>query len=119
MTKRIRLIGLILVLAANARAQNADDEHAIRLLIASHAAAWNNRDAKAAAAVYCDDATIVLGSGRVFAGRVAIEKWHSDTLSVANPNTHTHPPETTTIHFLGPEIAVADVESRIPGAVGA
>lgn len=113
-------VGLASVLGAAGRAsaQDASDERAIRQLIESHAVAWNTRDIKAAAAVYSDNATLVLSSGQVYTGRTGVERWHSDALSGPNPGTHTHPPETIAVYFLRPDLAVADVESHSPGAIG-
>jgi uncharacterized protein (TIGR02246 family) len=121
MAKRLWQTLVLLVCCAatlETSAQTKNDEAAIRSLIEAHAVAWNKRDVKAAASVYSDDATIVTGSGRTFVGREAVEKWHHDALTGPLPSTHTHPPETLQIHFLAPDIAVADVESKSPGVVG-
>jgi len=109
---------LTLGVASWASAQGHDDERAIRALIESHAVAWNKGDIKAAAAVYSDNATIVTSSGQVYTGRAGVEKWHVEALSGPNPSTHTHPSETIRVYFVRSDVAVADVESHSPGAVG-
>jgi uncharacterized protein (TIGR02246 family) len=98
--------------------QEASEERAIRALIESHAVAWNARDIQAAAGVYSENATIVTSSGKVYAGRSRVEEWHAAALSGPDVVTHTHPPETITIYFVRPDVAVADVESHSPGALG-
>jgi uncharacterized protein (TIGR02246 family) len=107
-----------LILAATAAplhgiAQTEEDERAIRDLIEAHAVAWNGGDIKAAANVYSDNANVVAGpEHRYYIGRNAIEEMHRAALSGPNPRAHLHPRETIRIHFVRPDIAVADVESH-------
>jgi len=98
-----------------------DDEEAIRRLVQSHADAWNRRDAKAAAAVYREDADVRTSSGQVLRGRAEIEKAHVEWLAkdAAEGGTiHSHPADTISIRFLRPDVAVADLEARFQGAAG-
>ena len=98
---------------STAAGQTTADDQAIRQVIQAHAAAWNRRDATAAAAAYTPDAVIRTSSGRLIAGRAAIEQAHHEWLAqdtVGGGSTHLHPPETIKIQFLGPDIAVADLD---------
>ena len=104
---------LVTVPTATAGAQGAADEQAIRDVIQAHAAAWNRRDAAAAAAVYAPNAIIRTSSGRVLTGRGAIEQAHRDWLAedtIGGGSIHLHPPETIKIQFLGRDVAVADLD---------
>lgn len=120
LTGRLLLTALAIATAntRTASAQMTQDERAIRALLESHAVAWNRRDVKAASDVYGDTTTIGLGSGRLFIGRAGVEQWHTDALTGPTPSTHTHPPETIRLHFVAPDVAVADVESHSPGPLG-
>jgi len=116
--------GLMLALLAGPWQRTGSDPHglgsssdsaAIRTLIQAHAAAWNRRDAKAAVAVLTSDAVWITGDGVRLQGRAEIERAHVQWLaadSAAGGSTHSHPPETVTIRFLRPEVAVVDLEAR-------
>lgn len=91
------------------------DSQAIRSLIQAHAAAWNHRDAKAAAAIMTPDAVWITSSGATLRGRAEIERAHLQWLaedSATGGSKHSHPPETITIRFLRADVAVADLGSR-------
>jgi len=61
--------------AGQARADQAEDEAAIRKSVASYTAAFNQQDAKALAAHWLPDAVYTdANSGATAAGRAAIEK---------------------------------------------
>jgi len=115
-----RLLAAVVVVAASvgvaidACGQGDDDEKAIRSLIESHYVALNKGDAKAASAVYSDDATVVTNTGQVYAGRAGVDQWHAEAVSGPRPFVHRHPPETLKVYFLTPVAAVVDVETEIP-----
>jgi uncharacterized protein (TIGR02246 family) len=91
------------------------DSLAILSLIQAHAAAWNRRDAKAAAAVLTPDAVWVTSGGLELHGRDEIERAHVRWLaqdSAAGGSTHVHPPSSITIRFLRPDVAVADLDGQ-------
>lgn len=113
------LVAMALAPVIPAAAQTPDDERAIGALIEAHAVAWKARDIRGASAVYSDNATIAFGSGRVLTGRAGSDQWHTEALTAPVPSTHTHPPDTLRVHFLGPNVAVADVESHSPGPANA
>src|SRR5438445_13057765 len=90
----------------------AADRKAIRDIIQAHAAAWNHRDAKAAAAVMAPDAVWITSSGTTLRGRAEIERAHRKWLvedSTAGGSTHAHPVESIEIRFLRSDVAVADL----------
>ena len=96
-----------------ASAQRSADERLIREVIQAHANAWNQRDAKAAASVYSQDAVIRTSSGQLLTGRAAIEQAHQEWLAedtAGGGSIHSHPPETIKIRFLGPDVATADLD---------
>src|ERR1700720_4007550 len=91
------------------------DRQAIRNLIQAHAAAWNKRDAKAAAAVMAPDAVWITSSGTILQGRGEIERAHREGLSedsATGGSTHVHPVESIRIRFLRADVAVADLASQ-------
>ncbi len=93
--------------------QGAAEEQAVRDVIQAHATAWNRRDATAAAAVYAPDAVVRTSSGRLLTGRAAIEQAHREWLAadtVGGGSIHLHPLESIKVQFLGPDVAVADVD---------
>ena len=91
------------------------DRQTIQNLIQAHATAWNQRDAKAAAAVMAPDAVWITSSGAILQGRTEIERAHREWLSedsVAGGSTHVHPVESIKIRFLRADVAVADLASQ-------
>jgi uncharacterized protein (TIGR02246 family) len=105
---------LVTVPNFTAVAQGAADEHSIREVIDAHATAWNRRDAAAAAAVYAPKAVTRTSPGRfLLTGRAAIEQAHREWLAedtVGGGSVHLHPPETMKVQFLGPSVAVVDLD---------
>jgi uncharacterized protein (TIGR02246 family) len=96
-------------------AGRASDSAAILGLIQAHAAAWNRRDAKAAAAALAPDAVWVTSGGQELHGRAEIERAHAEWLaqdSAAGASTHVHPPSSISIRFLRPDVAVADLDGQ-------
>jgi len=100
-------------------AQGPDEERAIRALIESHSAALNSRDVAKASAVYTDDATIVTGTGQLYAGREGVDRWHAEAVGGPRPFVHYHPADTIHVYFLNATNAVADVQTEIPRPPGA
>lgn len=93
----------------------AGDSAAIIGLIQAHAAAWNRRDASAAAAVLTPDAIWVTSSGEELRGRSRIEQAHRQWLASDSTTTHVHPPESIAIRFLRPDVAIADLDGQFFG----
>jgi uncharacterized protein (TIGR02246 family) len=91
------------------------DSAAIVQLIVGHAAAWNARDARAAAALLTEDAVWVTSTGVELRGRDAIELAHVqwfDQDAATGGTTHTHPPGSISVRVLQPDVAVADLEGQ-------
>jgi uncharacterized protein (TIGR02246 family) len=91
------------------------DSAAILQLILDHAAAWNSRDAKAAAALLTADAVWVTSTGVELRGREAIEQAHAQWLAqdaASGGTTHVHPTGSINVRFLRPDVAVADLEGQ-------
>jgi uncharacterized protein (TIGR02246 family) len=102
----------------------ASDSAAILSLIQAHAAAWNNRDARAAASLLTADAVWVTSAGVELHGREAIERAHVEWLaldSAAGGTRHVHPPGAIAVRFLRADIAVVDAVGQFvaPTAAGA
>jgi uncharacterized protein (TIGR02246 family) len=97
------------------------DSAAIVGLMQAHAAAWNHRDPKAAAALLTRDAVWVTSGGVELRGRAEIEHAHAEWLaldSAGGGSTHIHPPETFVIRFLRPDVAVADLDGQFLAPTG-
>jgi uncharacterized protein (TIGR02246 family) len=111
-------LGVVLVLArpsAGFAQGTPADRQAIRDLIQAHATAWNQHDAKAAAAVMAPDGVWITSGGTTLRGRAEIERAHRAWLaedSAAGGSTHAHPVEGINIRFLRADVAVADLASQ-------
>jgi uncharacterized protein (TIGR02246 family) len=96
-------------------AHDRSDSAAILHLIQGHADAWNQRDAKAAAALLTEDAVWVTSAGVELRGRNAIEQAHAQWFaqdSAVGGTTHIHPPGTIAVRFVREDVAVADLEGQ-------
>jgi uncharacterized protein (TIGR02246 family) len=96
------------------------DEHAIRAAAKEFANSWNRNDIAALAACFASDGDVINPAGRVARGRGDVEKLlHDEQNGVFKGSqismTQTH------VHFLKPDLAVADYDfevSRVRGAGG-
>ncbi|MFQ5690742.1 MAG: YybH family protein [Gemmatimonadota bacterium] len=121
MRTRPWILAILAILGSSAPSSaqgTPEDEVAIRQLIESHAVAWDHHDAAAAAAPYREDASVRLSDARELQGRREIEEWHRELFrsKALRASRHSHPG--VMIRFLRPDVAVADVESRITGMRG-
>jgi len=98
-----------------ASATQADDEAAIRRLQTEQADTWNRHDAAAYARLFADDGDLVNVLGWWWQGRVQIESklssafawvFHESQLTITD----------TSVRFLSPTIAVAQVRWTMVGA---
>jgi uncharacterized protein (TIGR02246 family) len=87
-------------------AGNADAEQAIRAAAGQFVTAFNNRDAKAIAALWAADGDYLDESGTLSTGREAIEKYYADVF--ATEPAATIAITVDAIRFLGPETAIED-----------
>ena len=113
------LLALALAIPGGAAAQDAGDEAAIRALIEAHAVAWNAGDVELAVELYHPEADVRLSGGEALHGRSDIVAWHRESFASYPGSIHSHPPEAIAIRFLRPDLAFADVESRLEIAAAA
>jgi uncharacterized protein (TIGR02246 family) len=92
------------------------DSAAVVELIRNHAIAWNDRDPKAASELVTTDAIWVTSTGTELKGREAIERahaqWLAEDAATGVTTTHVHRPESISVRFLRPDVAVADLEGQ-------
>ncbi|HET7537501.1 MAG TPA: SgcJ/EcaC family oxidoreductase [Candidatus Didemnitutus sp.] len=90
------------------------DEAAVRDHCATFIAAWNKHDAKAMAATWAEDGTLINPFGRIGNSRAEVEKIltleHSTVMK-----TSTYKAEIVTVKFVEPNVAVTDWDSEITG----
>jgi uncharacterized protein (TIGR02246 family) len=112
-------LGLVLAgshLSANAEPQLASSQAgrpdaAIRRLHAQIDAAWNRGDATGVAANWTNDGVNISPMGERFTGRADIAKNIAETLAYLPGSTHEL--DIAYIHWVGPNVAVADGEAII------
>jgi uncharacterized protein (TIGR02246 family) len=107
---------------AGAGPHERSDSAAILRLIQDHAAAWNSRDSKAVAALLTPDAVWVTSTGVELRGREAIEQAHVQWLAqdaAGGGTTHVHPAGSIAVRFVGPDVAVADLQGQFVLPAGA
>ncbi|MCP3143637.1 SgcJ/EcaC family oxidoreductase [Pyxidicoccus sp. QH1ED-7-1] len=99
---------------AGARAQ---DEAALRKLVAEQTEAWNRQDAAAWSKDFAEDAEFINIVGTIFVGRPEIEKRHAFVFSTAFKGSRS---EVTVrkLLFLEGGVAVVDTEHRVTGYAG-
>jgi len=104
---------LILCGAAHAtRAAGAEDEAAIRKIIADEIAAWNAGDAKAYAARFAEHGTFTNIYGMFFEGHKAFEERHAEIFATFFKGT-TRKQTVRKLRFVTPDVAVVDVDSEV------
>jgi uncharacterized protein (TIGR02246 family) len=95
---------------------NVKDEEAIKQITVDLTAAWNKHDAKAFAAAFSDDATVVNPMGRSAKGKVEIEKLLADEHSTwAKTTTGTF--TVKNVRWLKPDVAWVDVDHALTGVI--
>ncbi|WP_420718251.1 SgcJ/EcaC family oxidoreductase [Pyxidicoccus sp. MSG2] len=99
---------------AGARAQ---DEAALRKLVADQTEAWNRQDAAAWSKDFTDDATFINIVGTIFSGRAEIEKRHAFVFGTLFKGSRS---EVTVrnLLFLDGGVAVVDTEHQVTGYAG-
>ena len=93
----------------------AEDEAAIRSVMAKGAEAFNQHDAAAAAAVYAADADLVNVRGDHLKGSVAIERGLERAFATRYREARIKRGDVT-IRFIRPDVALAYVTNEISGA---
>lgn len=92
------------------------DETAVRDHCAAFIAAWNKHDAKAMAATWAEDGSLINPFGRIGNNRAEVEKIlaleHGAVMKAS-----TYKAEIVSVKFVEPNVAVADWNSEITGMV--
>lgn len=107
-----------LMLPSITSAQPAQEEAALRSVIAAHEHASMIGDLRGLVDAYAADAEIVSASGAVTRGRDAIETMYRQQLAGAAAKSgrhHTHPADGIHIRFVTPDVALIDLPSRNVG----
>jgi uncharacterized protein (TIGR02246 family) len=111
----VTVLGLVVSLGSVIVAQDtAADEEAIRQLDERYGEAWNNRDAKALAQLFTEDADVIDVDGEAVTGHMAIEENFVEEFS-SRPEGARLDFEAVSIRFIRPTIAVADGAWAITG----
>src|SRR4051812_9430140 len=105
----VAMFVLALTTPALAKGNNAKDEEAIKAQTAAFDEAWNKNDAKAVAALFTDDATVIDPMGMEFNGKAAIEKTFEGMFAgPAKGSKHSITPRHIT--FIKPDVALGDAD---------
>jgi len=94
----------------------ANDEKAIRQLVADFVEAWNKHDAQAFAETFTEDADFTSVRGDSAHGRKAVEDFHAPMFATRFKNTHQTAVDIQ-IRFLSSDIASVDVRWEMTGAL--
>jgi uncharacterized protein (TIGR02246 family) len=103
------------VLAQN-RAPDADQEAAVRDLVAKYAAARGTSDEKAIGALFTEDADQHVSTGEWRKGREALVR---GMIQSTQQNAGTRTLTVESVRFLAPGVAIADARYEIAGTGGA
>jgi uncharacterized protein (TIGR02246 family) len=112
------MMSVVLVcVEAHADEARSQDEAALRQLVAAQAEAWNRQDATAWSKDFAADADFTNVVGTVLSGQAEIEKRHAAIFASIFKGSRTK----VTIRrlvFLGPEVAVVDMDHEVTGYAG-
>lgn len=98
----------------------SQDEQAIRTLATEFVGAWNRNDSKGLAACFTTDGDLVNPAGRVCRGKSEVEKILNEEQNGPFKGSRISMPQKH-LHFLKPDLAVADYDfevARVRGADG-
>jgi uncharacterized protein (TIGR02246 family) len=94
--------------------KSGGDEAGVKAVFEKFSKAWADGDAKARAALFTYDATLINPFGVVADGRTEIEKvFEDENNTIAKGTTHTF--DNFKIHFVLPNFALVDVDGTISG----
>ena len=114
MSKRLVLPLLVaLITIVPARAQNSDEDAAIRKRHDEWCEAWNKHDPKAMAAFWVADGDLINPFGRKCKGTAEIEKLFTEEQTGPMAGT-TYSGTVESIRYIG-DVAIVDVEAEITG----
>jgi uncharacterized protein (TIGR02246 family) len=113
----IKLFLIVLLLAGISSAQtpSANDETAIRALVAAFVDAWNKHDTHAFAETFAEDADFTNVRGDSAHGRKAIEDFHAPMFATRFKNSH-QTADDVKIRLLSSDIASVDIRWEMTGA---
>jgi len=86
---------------------NANDETAIRKVLADFVEAWNKHDAKAFSMVFAEDADFTNVRGASAHGRAEVEKFHAPLFATRFKDTNQKMTKNK-IRFIKPDVAAVD-----------
>ena len=93
----------------------ADDQDAIRQIIADQVAAWNHADAPAYASAVRQDCVFTNTVGMVAVGKAAFQAQHTKIFATIYKGTRMRQ-TVTHLRFLAPGIAVLDTDTELSGS---
>jgi uncharacterized protein (TIGR02246 family) len=102
---------LAAVIAAGAQG-SAEDEKAVREVIADFSRTLNQYDFKAWSRLFADDADFVVITGKYLKGRNEIEKYHTAIWAGVYKDSH-QAFTSVAIRFIRPEVAVVHLDAEI------
>lgn len=100
------------VASAQQSAGRAEDEKAIRAVVAALSEAWTAGDARAWAAAFTEDADFTVWNGQYAKGREAIERGHQQIFSTIYRDTK-HRMPVRSVRFLRDDVAVVHAEASV------
>lgn len=116
MIAKLFLIVSLLAGLVSAQTPSADDEKAIRTLVADFMGAWNKHDAHAFAQTFTEDADFTNVRGDSAHGRKAVEDFHAPIFAARFKNTHLTA-EDVKLRVLSSDIASVDIRWEMTGAI--
>jgi uncharacterized protein (TIGR02246 family) len=111
----VRLLLLTVVIVSSLPAQPANDEAAVKAVVARYVDAREKRDAAAIEAVFTRDADQLVSSGEWRKGREAVVR---GTLASSESSGGRRTINVETVRFVTPDVAVADGRYEISGLAG-
>jgi uncharacterized protein (TIGR02246 family) len=108
------LLALIITQPTPASAAEADDEAAIRRIVADQVVAWNAGSGVQYAQNVAADASFTNLFGMVMYGSAAFEERHSEILATFYRGT-TKSHVVRRIRFVTPDVAIVDIDNEIQG----
>jgi uncharacterized protein (TIGR02246 family) len=109
------VLWMSLALPFSAAATEAQDEAAVRQIIADQATAWNAGDGTAYAKHFAPEGAFTNLFGMVMYGAPAFEKRHKQILSTFYKGTQKKL-NVRRVRFVTPDVAIVDIDNEIYGA---
>ena len=98
-------------------APKANDEAAVRAVVAEETAAWNVGDAKAYAAHFAEDGGFTNILGEVVFGKEAFEARHAAIFRTVFKGSRLQQ-TVRRLRFVAPDVAIVDVDTEVRGFAG-